>query len=481
MTRKSGLSCKVAIGLAVFLATLATSVTWAEDMPPDHSGAMSAPLFVQDLPVGAISVRLTRPSMTEPIAGTSVVGEWTTADGKNGSATVKSGDDGRAIFTKVPVGATFAAKAVVEGEELATARFPVPAEGGTRLLLIVGRQAEESMAEMTGQAGHGAATDPKALGVRSGTVQTRDDLPARSVEIHVLTADGKPIPGVRVNLAHAQPTGGAVAVKNADTDDSGTARFTNLDGGETGHWAAAVERDGMRIGTQPFALSAGHGSAGELRIPARTNDLSVLRVSANSRMMVELREDSIAFLQNLIVENTSDKVFDPGPKGLLIPLPDGFTGAEKMEGGAAVEIKEGAGVILRNLLPPTDTMAAAAQVRVGCVLNTHEAAEVEIVQPMPLGLQGGLVMLPVMASVGLSAPGLRARPAERDDNGNELRMYDLDSVAPGRPLRLTVYGLPTRSQTGKSIAGVLAGLLVLAGVVAIRKPQRTNATGVSTG
>ena len=476
MTRISGILCQAVLALA--LATL-PGAALAQDMPPDHGAAASAPLFVQDLPVGTVSVRLTRPSMTEPIAGAEVVGFWTTTDGKPGSATVKSGDDGRAIFSKVPVGATFGAKTVVDGENLATAEFPVPAEGGTRLLMLVGAQAAEALAEMTGQSPHGAPAGPKTLGVRTGKIETRDDLPAGSVEILVLSADGKPMAGLQVALARAQATGGGVQVKYADTDGSGTARFTALEVG--GHWAAAVERDGLRVGTQPFTLVAGHGSAGQIRIPLKTSDLSVLRVSANSRMMVELREESLAFLQNIVIENTSDKVFDPGPKGLLIPLPDGFTAAEKMGGGVEVEIKEGAGVVLHSLLPPTDTPAAAAQVRVGCVLATHETPEVEIVQPMPLGMQGGLVMIPATLSVGLSAPGLRARPAERDDNGNELRMYDVDGVAPGKPLRLVVYGLPTRGQTGKWVVGILAGLLVAVGFVAARKPRRVVPAEGSAG
>jgi hypothetical protein len=189
-------------------------------------------------------------------------------------------------------------------------------------------------------------------------------------------------------------------------------------------------------------------------------------------MMVEPREDSIAFLQNLVVENTSDKVFDPGPRGLLGPLPDGCASAEKMAGGAEVELKEGSGAILHGLLPPTDDPAAATQVRVGCVIGTHETSEVEIVQPMPLGMQGGLVMIPATLAVGLSAPGIRTRPAERDDNGTELRVYDLDSLPAGQPLRLVVYGLPTRGQAGKWIAGILAALLVAGGVIAARRPRR---------
>ena len=137
-----------------------------------------------------------------------------------------------------------------------------------------------------------------------------------------------------------------------------------------------------------------------------------------------------------------------------------------------VELKEGAGAILHGLLPPTDNPAAAAQIRVACGLNTHETPEVEIVQPMPLGMQGGLVMIPATLSVGLSARGLRARPAERDDNGNELRMYDLDSLPAGQPLRLVVTGLPTRGQAGKWITGILVTLLVAAGVIAARRPRR---------
>ena len=452
-------------------------------MPPDHSTATSAPLFVQDLPVGTVSVRIARPSMTDPVAGAKVVGAWTTPAGKPGGATIKTGEDGRAIFSAVPVGATFGAKATVDGEELSTAEFPVPDQGGTRLLLIVGGHAAEAMAEMTGQTPHGASAGggAKALGVRSGKIEPRDNLPAGAVEISVLGADGKPIPGVRVDLARAQRTGGGVDVKHAESDASGIARFAELEGGQATPWAAVVERDGMRVATQPFALAAEHGSAGELRIPSKTSDLGVLRVSANSRMMVELREDSLAILQNLIIENPSDKVFDPGPQGLLVPLPSGCTGTEKLSGGADFEIKEGAGVILRSLLPPTDSPAAAAQVRIGCVLAMHEAPEVEIVQPMPLGLQGATAMIPATNSVALSAPGLRARPAERDDNGNDLRMYELDSVAPGRSLRLTVYGLPTHGQTGKWIAGLLAGLLVAGGIVAVRRPRKAAAPGEHAG
>jgi hypothetical protein len=454
-----------------------------QGMPPNHGGGASAPLFVPDLPVGTISVRIARPSMNQALVGTPVVGTWTTDKGPAASATVKTGDDGRAIFANVPAGATFSAQAEVEGQRLTTAEFTVPEQGGTRLLLIVGSAEGSAEGEAAEDgAGHpahglaGLAGHPPPAVVRSGKVESRDNLPPGTVEVHVLDADGKPLPGARVDLLLTQRTM-STPFAHASTDDSGRARFTGVLGEvpPPGRWVAGLTHDGLHFASPSFALEDKPGVAVELRIPGKTAALSVLRVSESSRMMVELREDSLAFLQNLVVENTSDQIFDPGPAGVLFPLPDGCTGAEPLEGGAEVEMKEGAGAIWRGPLPPTTTPLDAAQVRLGCVLPGRGTPEVEIVQPMPLGLHGGVAMIQASHTVGLSAPGLRARPAERDDNGNELRSYDLASLTAGQALHLTVYGLPTRGRTGKWIALGLVSVLLVVGIAVAGRPRRTGA------
>lgn len=467
--------------LCFFAVALASVPAFAQDPPPDHNGATSAPLFVGDLPVGTVSVRVTRPSMTEPIADAEVVGSWMGKDGKRKSTMIKTGEDGRAIFSDVPVGSMFGAKATVEGEDLVTAQFPVPDQGGTRLLMIVGAQAAEAMNEMAGGAMAGKAAESKVLAVRSGKVEARDNIKAGTLEITVLGEDGKSISGVGVDLGRVQHAANGVKFVHAVTDPSGIAHFADLKTGEGAQYAAVVERDGLRVGSPAFAMDAQRGAAGEIRVPARTNDLSVLRIGSASRMMVESREEALGVLQNLLVENTSDKVFDPGQRGLFIPLPDGFAGAEKLPGGAELEIKEGVGVFLHGRLPPTQSPGAAVQVRLGYALTTHETPEFEIVQPMPLGLQGALVLIPGESSIDLSAPGIRTRPPERDDNGNELRMYDLDAVMPGHALRLTVRGLPTRSQVGKWIAAGLVGLLIIAGLLAARRRQTAVPVGNNAG
>lgn len=449
-----------------------------QGMPPNHGGGASAPLFVPELPVGTISVRIARPSMNEALIGAKVVGTWkTAATATPASATVKTGDDGRAIFSNVPAGATFSAQAEVEGQRLTTAEFAVPEQGGTRLLLIVAGDDEgddEGTHEGAGQPGHGRAAPPTPAVLRAGKVESRDNLPPGTVEVHVLDADGKPLPGARVDLLLVPHAEGAPS-QQASTDDSGHVRFVTGVTSKPGRYLAVLAHGGLRIASPPFELEDKPGVAIELRVPGKTAALSVLRVSQSSRMMVELREDSLAFLQNLVVENTSDKIFDPGPAGVLFPLPDGCTGAEKLEGGAEVEMKDGAGAIWRGPLAPTTTPLDAAQVRVGCVLPGRGTPEVEIVQPMPLGLHGGVAMIQANHTVGLSAPGLRARPAERDDNGTELRSYELASLPAGQALHLTVYGLPTRGRIGKWLALGLVSVLVVGGIAAARRPRRTGA------
>jgi hypothetical protein len=91
--------------------------------------------------------------MADAIAGADVIGSWTLPNGKKQTSTVKTGNDGRAIFANLPVGSTFTAQTTVEGEALATQSFVVPDQGGTRFLMIVGGEAAQAM-------GESAATTP---------------------------------------------------------------------------------------------------------------------------------------------------------------------------------------------------------------------------------------------------------------------------------------------------------------------------------
>ncbi len=98
---------------------------------PDMKQMSGIPRPVGDLPNGTIAVRLIRGSLASNIAGHPVE---LVVNGK--SQTAKTDDSGHAQFSGLPSGATAKTLAVVDGERLESQEFPVPAQGGIRLMLV---------------------------------------------------------------------------------------------------------------------------------------------------------------------------------------------------------------------------------------------------------------------------------------------------------------------------------------------------------
>jgi hypothetical protein len=98
---------------------------------PDAKEMSGIPRPVDDLPNGAVSVRLIRGSLANNITDHPV-------ELRVGSKviTVKTDDSGRAEFKELTPGATVKASADVDGEHLESQEFPAPARGGIRMLLV---------------------------------------------------------------------------------------------------------------------------------------------------------------------------------------------------------------------------------------------------------------------------------------------------------------------------------------------------------
>jgi hypothetical protein len=103
----------------------------AQFQMPDAREMSGIPRPVEDLPNGAISVRLIRGSLANNIVDHPVK---IVAGGKE--FTVKTDDSGRAQFNDVPPGATVKAVADVDGEHLESREFPAPTRGGIRMMLV---------------------------------------------------------------------------------------------------------------------------------------------------------------------------------------------------------------------------------------------------------------------------------------------------------------------------------------------------------
>jgi hypothetical protein len=113
------------------LWALCASRSDAQFQMPDPKEMSGIPRPVEDLPNGAISVRLIRGALSNNIVDHPVK---LIADGKE--LTVKTDDTGRAQFNEVPPGSTVKAVADVDGEHLQSREFPAPTRGGIRLMLV---------------------------------------------------------------------------------------------------------------------------------------------------------------------------------------------------------------------------------------------------------------------------------------------------------------------------------------------------------
>jgi hypothetical protein len=114
--------------LCVLVAGLEAAAQFQMPDPKEMSGI---PRPVDDLPNGAISVRLIRGSLAN-----NIVKHPVKIVGGGRESTVDTDENGRAQFNDVTPGAMVKAVADVDGEHLESREFPAPTRGGIRLMLV---------------------------------------------------------------------------------------------------------------------------------------------------------------------------------------------------------------------------------------------------------------------------------------------------------------------------------------------------------
>ena len=464
-------------------ALVALLIAPAVAQPPTRVGdtpAMAArPLMVDDLPVGTVTVRVGRGSLSNAAVGLPVEATVIAAGGKVSQRTEKTKADGRATFSGLPTGAQFHAQVVVDGERLQTESFAVPTQGGARLMLLSsegsgesdkeGEQAPAPANPHAGGHGHGASPAETVVGALSGTVAAKEGLAAGTLELRLVDAGGAPIAGQEVRLGRIDGSPEVVASAASRSDKNGFVRFQGLQVGDPHRYTAVIDRDGLRLHSATFSLSAGHGAAGELRVPGRTSDSSVLQISSSSKLLIDLREDALAVMENLVFENTSAQIFQAGPGGLAVPLPAEAHDASVLEGGEPLELSRGGAMLLREAVPPSEAHGIPVQARFGFFLSTTGEGSMTIRQPMPLGIETPVLMVPESHHLRLAAPGLQAMAPQTDGGRAGMQIFQLASVPRNGVLTITVSGLPTRASLGKTIATVLVAALVFATLLGLRR------------
>ena len=129
--------------LTLVLVAIAASAGAQQAGPqmPDPRQMSGVPLPTGDLPVGTITVRVIRGSLSNPLPGqrVEIIGD--------AQASGTTNESGRAEFPNLRPGATIRATAVVDGEKLESQQIQMPSAGGIRVMLVATDPEAEKRAE----------------------------------------------------------------------------------------------------------------------------------------------------------------------------------------------------------------------------------------------------------------------------------------------------------------------------------------------
>ncbi len=331
---------------------------------PDLRLMNGKPLPDPGLAAGTVSVRVARKMPVNAVVGTEVTALVTNAGGETKKRTATTDASGRAIFEAVGAGNQFQAEVKVDGETIKSSTFAVPPTGGVRTMLIAGigpAPAGQEGNDESGEAGEGAAgggassSAENFLGAATAAAMPAPDLPAKTLEVRALDENGRPLPNMPVQLGVAAQGGdGKLQVTRAVTNAAGVARFTGLGTGSAFGYAAVVDYHGIRLGTQPFTMPASGGVRADIRALQRTNDPSIISIGSGGRVVLQMHDEVLQILEMLPIENRTEKLFDPGPGGVEIPLPKGFVNAEVGEADRSrLEIRKNYGIAVHGPIAPT--------------------------------------------------------------------------------------------------------------------------------
>jgi hypothetical protein len=475
------------ITLAAILAV--ASVARAQPMMggsgmPNLAEIVGRPLPDNGMPAGTVSVRVARKMPSNGVADAEVSAVIKNAGGDLRRRTEKTDSDGRAIFEGMAPGDEFHAEVTVDGELLKSETFTIPQMGGLRTMLIAavgkGGDGNAAPAGPATPAGAGGPGGSFTLGATAGVAVTDPRLPAGRLEVSIFDESGAPIPNQPVLLGMVDKTN-KIDVRHGKSDSTGVAHFADLPRGEGTGYSAVLEWHGMRLGTAPFPMPESGGARAEIRALGRTSDPSVMTIGSGGRVIVQMHEDNLQFLEMFPLENQSDKMFDPGPGAIEIPLPQGFVSAEAQESDRKIDVRQNHGMAVHGVFTPqrailnTTAKNAGQEVVFGFVLPYHGETRA-FSQPMPNGIGTFTLITEQIPGLTVSGPGIGERQ-ERELGGRKYWVMPVEPIAPGGVLDFTLHGLPSTDSTGRTVAGILT-LMLIAGAFAFGRRPKSDARGV---
>lgn len=426
------------------LAVIAAAAAPAAAQMPDPRQMSGIPRPDQKIDGGTITVKLTAGELGRfAPEGTPVHLVVFDASGIR-KITRPVDDEGRAYFENLARGARAAyyAFASWNGDRLVSQSIELPPEVGVALMLT-GRKVDPATGQPVG--------DP----IDDGHDGDLPRAPAGAVDVYV---GGEIAPGATIAV-HRVGADGTAQVAEGRLEKQGDrllARITGLEPGSEHVYIAELERGGQKWRTRPFMMAEGAG--------ASTWIIAAKPMLFGMQGGAQLDDEKMWFQISFAIANVTGSPIFFGKEGLLIPLPDGFTGGSVGEEDAMrAEIVPDEGVRWKGMIPP-----GQHELVVQFALPVDDG-HMTFALDTPHGFDQGQLALD--KGPGVEVSGVTARARELDGGQSFWVLSDL-TAPPGGKIRFEVSGLPRRPmymKVGSWLVGVIVlGLIGWALAIAIR-------------
>ena len=299
-----------------------------------------------------------------------------------------------------------------------------------------------------------AQPDPRQM---SGIPLPDPELPAGTVTVRVIRGSiTNNVPDQPVELREGDD------VATAATDAEGRAEFAGLIPGAT--VVAATELDGVRLESQPFPVPDRGGirlilaGAADPALAAAPAEPGTVTFGADSRIVVELREETVNVFYVLDVRNARDVPVETA-EPLTLALPAGVEGTTVLRGSSPRTTVAGARVSLAGPFQPGLT-----PLRVAYILP-YSGPSLAVAQELPADLEAVLFVVEKWGAMDLASDQI-SRRADMNPDGAEGGTYIFAAgppVAAGVPLSFEISGLPHHSRVPGLVTLVLAFAILGAG------------------
>jgi hypothetical protein len=307
--------------------------------------------------------------------------------------------------------------------------------------------------------------DPKQM---SGIPRPDGELPAGTITVRLIRGGfTNPLPGQTVEL-----TGTGTAAKTAKSDASGRAQFDGVTPGTRVKASATI--DGERLESQEFDVPSAGGvrlmlvaTAGARGTPedrARAASPAVpgtVVLGQESRLVVEAGDDGLNVYNILQIVNSAPTPVQP-PAPLVFELPKEAAGAGLLEGSAKNAVAEKGRITVNGPFQPGNTAVQFAYTL------PFGSDAVTIRQKLPVRMTQFAILAQKVGNMQLSSPQVEQQQ-ERQAEGQTYILGRGRAVNAGDSIAITLSGLPHEAAWPRSLALVLAGVILAAGVLAARR------------